>query len=84
MTLKDELGLLYRDMLKQKLWFDRLSKKEMDDKEKAFLQGESYTRNYIAAKIRRMVSDHYRNGKNDVKEWDEEAKAMFESYVKNE
>lgn len=82
MTLKDELGLLYRDMVMKKLWCDVLAEKETDTEKKKAIKGEAYTATTTAYRIGRMVSDHFRGGSKDVDAWEKQAREDFKESMR--
>lgn len=81
MTIKDELGLLYRDMVKHKLWNDLLAEKETNKEKKQAYKGEAYFAMTTASKIRYIVMGHFKDGNKVVNDWEEEARVSFKEYT---
>ena len=81
MTLKEDLGFLYRDMVQQKMWCDRLAQSEADAEKKIYIKGEAYTYATVAYRVGRMVSEHFKGGSKTVDEWELEAREYFKRNV---
>lgn len=82
MTLKEELGLLYRDMVMKELWCDVLVKKETNTEKKKAIKGEAYTAVTTAYRIGRIVSEHFIGGSKDVDAWEKQAREDFKEKMR--
>lgn len=83
MTLKDELGFLYREMIQHKMWNDLLAEKETNTEKKKFYKGEAYMAVSTASKIDSIVRNHFKDGNKEVTEWLEQAKKDFTERTKD-
>lgn len=77
MTLKEELGFLYRDMIRHKMWNDFLAEKETNKEKKQAYKGEAYMAVTVASNVERMVTHHFKDGGKDVRKWLDQAKKQF-------